>query len=556
MDNDWLYRYKRRIVLGIIGILAVSMAVTVLIIILVLRTNLLDINAQNARLLGSSVTAALKNNMLLRSPEMIQSTITEIGSGRNIARIFIFDKNGKIAFSTDKDEIGTAISNLDGLTCKECHAGQKPLSFSITFVLKTDKGDVNRNVTVIPNEPSCHACHSPSDRINGKLVIDYSLAPTYGMIGAIEAVILISGAFCLVLIVPFLSRMINRYIDQLILKNQEINLVYSIINSISKTIDMEELKSIVLDIASDTFDADEVDIVTPKGKKDFRLVSRTVSGEKKPRVELAPDGKVARVIDRWLNGQLKDHEISPERDEIYLPIEKGDHRLALLIVRCCRRPFQDERLALVGAICNHIAIAFENARLYRIAITDDLTNLFTVRYFRTCMDRNQTNFEKYGEKFALLMMDIDNFKIVNDTYGHVAGDEVLKKVAACILDSIRSIDLAFRYGGEEFTLILPSTGIHGGQYVAERIRASVAAAEVMVNDIPMKFTISIGISVCPENALMVKDLMLEADKALYVAKRSGKNRVVLSSRKTESARSIGAPSSAMNVPQQDQLEIF
>lgn len=368
------------------------------------------------------------------------------------------------------------------------------------------------------------------------LIIDIPMTPSHGTIRAIQGIILLSGVCCLLLVIPFLSRMIDRYIDELVLKNKEIGLVYSIIDNISKTIELEELKDVALDIVNDAFDSDEVDIIMPQGRNDYRVFTRMASGEKVLREKPDYDDKTADMVESWLAGTLHEQTVSPDGKVIYLPVTKRENRLALFVVRC-RRPFPRRRLDLVGAMRNHIAIAFENARLYSIAITDELTGLFTVRHFRACIDRQQAEFDRYGEKFALLMIDIDDFKIVNDTHGHVTGDEVLRKVAACIAESTRNVDLGFRYGGEEFAVILPATGGKGGLYVAERIRTKVEAASVRAEGAALSVTVSIGISVCPKNAVAVKELIIAADQALYAAKRNGKNCV------SRSETAAGNPSS-------------
>jgi diguanylate cyclase (GGDEF)-like protein len=128
--------------------------------------------------------------------------------------------------------------------------------------------------------------------------------------------------------------------------------------------------------------------------------------------------------------------------------------------------------------------------------------------------------------FSLLMLDIDHFKNCNDRYGHLVGDAVLKEVAKGIKDSVRLIDLVGRYGGEEFLIVLIETDKKQGEIVAERIRKFIEDKSIKVYDEELKVTVSIGISTFPFDSKEVKSLINKADKALYSAKESGRNKIV------------------------------
>jgi diguanylate cyclase (GGDEF)-like protein len=144
------------------------------------------------------------------------------------------------------------------------------------------------------------------------------------------------------------------------------------------------------------------------------------------------------------------------------------------------------------------------------------------------MEIQMSRFTRYGQKYAMLMMDIDKFKLVNDTYGHPAGDVVLKEVASTIRESLRNIDVACRYGGEEFAVILPETTEKGVLLVAERIRENIGKKVIdLGKGASISVTISIGGASCPQNGIEVRDIILSADKALYTAKKTGRNKVVL-----------------------------
>jgi diguanylate cyclase (GGDEF)-like protein len=176
-----------------------------------------------------------------------------------------------------------------------------------------------------------------------------------------------------------------------------------------------------------------------------------------------------------------------------------------------------------------LARDYSNETLLRFAFTDFLTGLKTRGYFEQQLEMELARSERRGTPVAVLMIDIDHFKRLNDAYGHHAGDLVLRDVAAILTHDLREIDIASRYGGEEFILLLPETDLQGAKLVAQRLRTAVEQAsfftEAGAN--PEHVTISIGVALFPEEARFKRDLLEAADAALYEAKDQGRNRVVL-----------------------------
>ncbi len=164
--------------------------------------------------------------------------------------------------------------------------------------------------------------------------------------------------------------------------------------------------------------------------------------------------------------------------------------------------------------------------LYTAATTDRMTGLFNRYYFIDQLKKQVSYARRYKKQFVLLMGDIDDFKKINDTYGHQVGDEVLKYVAFKILSSVRENDICARYGGEEFIVLLPETDYENGLLVAERIRTSLLEEAIEANGEEITITISIGLASFPEDSNLWEELIRIADKRLYKAKELGKNRVV------------------------------
>ena len=186
--------------------------------------------------------------------------------------------------------------------------------------------------------------------------------------------------------------------------------------------------------------------------------------------------------------------------------------------------FNKKDLEFVEALANQAAIAVDNAQLYELATKDGLTKLYIHRHFYFLLESEIKRVQRYHHVLSLLMLDIDNFKHVNDTYGHLVGDMVLKEIAATIQKTIRHVDIPARYGGEEFTIILPETAALNAVTIAERLRKKISEIEVKVDDNTIiRPTVSIGIAEYPNAADDIKDLIDWADKALYVSKENGKN---------------------------------
>jgi diguanylate cyclase (GGDEF)-like protein len=184
-------------------------------------------------------------------------------------------------------------------------------------------------------------------------------------------------------------------------------------------------------------------------------------------------------------------------------------------------------MSLIGNQVTHITgklkLLIETERL---SVTDTLTGLYNRRYFYKALDLEIARTNRYGEPFSLMLFDIDNFKALNDAYGHQAGDEVLSQLAGILKSVARGTDIIVRYGGEEFIIVLPSTPEEEAVFLADRIRAAVQDFSFKGNGTEsLKITLSGGIASYPKNAGDSKSLLNAADRALYEAKFSGKNLV-------------------------------
>lgn len=185
--------------------------------------------------------------------------------------------------------------------------------------------------------------------------------------------------------------------------------------------------------------------------------------------------------------------------------------------------FTEIDLKILNVIVRQAAIAIENAnycrRLEHLSTTDSVTTLFNHRYFLMTLDREIERLKRYPKPLCLLMLDIDDFKVYNDTYGHLEGDCLLKNLSALLKDNLRNVDIVCRYAGDEFVAILPETDVHEAEIIANKLKNALIQQRFR-----KKVTISIGIAKCGTD-MSRRDLIMKADQALYQSKRGGRNRI-------------------------------
>jgi len=216
-----------------------------------------------------------------------------------------------------------------------------------------------------------------------------------------------------------------------------------------------------------------------------------------------------------------------------LPLVSHTRRIGLLyLYRHDQDDFQPDETELLSTLSHIAAGALENAQLHEhtlsLAATDALTGLHNRRALNERLDEEIQRTRRFGQSFSLLLLDIDFFKKINDTYGHSFGDSVLQALARLLRMQMREVDFAARYGGEEFVMLLPATDAPGARLVAERVRETIAEnAFILPDGASVSVTVSIGVATFPEGADSAALLIACADHALYTAKHSGRNRVCL-----------------------------
>jgi len=219
------------------------------------------------------------------------------------------------------------------------------------------------------------------------------------------------------------------------------------------------------------------------------------------------------------------------KPEIVIPLKSKNsiNGLIFLSQKIMENSYTEQDFQFLEKMAKFASIAVENSRLYRMATLDRMTGLYIHHYFQERLLEEIKRSERTGTPLTLLMADLDHFKNINDKYGHPQGDIILKGTASIIHQNIRGFDIASRYGGEEFAIILPETDITASDIIAERLRKKIEDSVYKNGKTEIRVTISIGLaqfdSKIDKNGL---DLIKRADHFLYIAKEKGRNRVVKS----------------------------
>jgi diguanylate cyclase (GGDEF)-like protein len=203
--------------------------------------------------------------------------------------------------------------------------------------------------------------------------------------------------------------------------------------------------------------------------------------------------------------------------------------------------FSDEEFALASGIADYAAIAIQNAQNFRrvqeLTLVDEHTGLYNTRHLRGLLEREVERARRFRHPLSLLFLDLDRFKSVNDLHGHLVGSQLLREVGVVIREAIREVDSAFRYGGDEFAVLLPETTGRDARVVGERIRSRMQQRSFMAEKkLDIRLTSSIGSATYPDNAEDANGLIDAADRAMYRVKSEGRDGVRTASDLVRSAQ--------------------
>jgi diguanylate cyclase (GGDEF)-like protein len=358
------------------------------------------------------------------------------------------------------------------------------------------------------------------------------------------------GVLALLLVATFAGAALARALDDVNATNDalasrisELATVHAIGREILATLDPQRIFAIVERECRKIFEVDFFFIgILDRDTNEIRIAYRP-AGEDAPTETSRPlsDGLAAwivrekralRIDDASAGEQalpFRPHMVNEEvRSVLAVPLLVGERVVGVLSLQSRRpRAYDEHQLSVLATIAQQAAVAVENAHHYTLATIDSLTGLHLRDYFFRRFEEEYTRVKRYAGAFSILMLDLDGFKEINDRHGHLAGDRYLRAVGAAIRVRMRGADLACRYGGDEFCILLPETDLAGARPIAERLRQALARLVVDVEDASLRTTVSIGIASFPEHDTgELKSLLLRADQALYQAKRAGRDRVV------------------------------
>jgi len=327
----------------------------------------------------------------------------------------------------------------------------------------------------------------------------------------------------------------------------DLDILYTVARRISGELDLSRLLGQVLETITgmDLFSVENKGGIFLREGDRLRLVAH--KGATETFLELHRDlrlgqclcGIAAETGETIISGNCHDdprHSISypdmPVHGHVIIPIRTGEFVSGVLYLYLPSDTRLERRQQeLLETLADQLALAIETSRLFEEAreqsLHDPLTGLGNRAMMNMEMDRNMARIRRSGSPLSLAMLDLDRFKDFNDSFGHNAGDQLLERLAALLQSEIREVDVAIRFGGEEFLVIMPDTDAEAALEAAERIRSKVASAAFVYEEEqpPEHITVSLGVATTSSGAIAPDDLIRHADSALYRAKEMGRNRV-------------------------------
>lgn len=515
----------------------------------------------------------------------------ELQAAVGARRILVLARDGRVKATTDAALEGHRFSRETDPECVDCHgAGMRRFPSSVLRGEGGER--LLRVVGAIEKQPACSKCHVEDEAFRGMIAIDFDLSGPEEAARERERLLLAIGAVAtagMALLLHFLLRglvhgpigdlsrssrelgagnlasriavrrddelgrltgefnrmagRIQEQVDRIEGSRREMELLYSLVVEVSQNLDVAQVRGAVLKVlrermpfrrllfcvevtdsgwSTEILDASAGDEVFSGGGDLGAILTGKGAG-----IEAALPGVPPQLVREACEERRAVRALVGESHYLVLPFEHRG-RLAGIVVASHAAQTAPPDEALLDNLSVHIGLALDNALNFTQSITDGLTGLANKRHGLVRLEEALYVARRHGIPVSLMMVDIDFFKKVNDTHGHLAGDTVLKAVAARIRADCRTGDVVARYGGEEFMIVLPHTPAAAIAELAERLRQCVAREPVgIAGGSTLAVTVSIGAAACESGVDTAESLIARADEALYAAKRGGRNRVVV-----------------------------
>src|SRR5271169_5605465 len=333
---------------------------------------------------------------------------------------------------------------------------------------------------------------------------------------------------------------------------QELNIFHDVAKALTSSLNLDSILQTIMDKMAEYFRPDNWSLLMVEEKKQelYFAIAVGEAAETLKNLRL----KVGEGIAGWVakHGEslivpdvYNDPRFAKRVDEmtkwqtrsiICVPL-RARHRVlgVIQLINCSMETFGNDEMFFLHALCDYAAIAIDNARavekIQELTITDDVTGLFNARHLYKTLEAEVYRSARFGYEFSVLFIDLDHFKRVNDTHGHLVGSKLLTEVGYLVKAQLRLIDFAYRYGGDEFVVLLPQTGKDQALVVAKRLRDALRASSFCRDEgLNLNVRASIGLATYPHDARDAHDIIRQADEMMYLVKNTTRDNIGIAQR--------------------------
>ena len=330
---------------------------------------------------------------------------------------------------------------------------------------------------------------------------------------------------------------------------QEVAIFNDVAKALTSSLNLDSILQTIMDKMAEFFRPDTWSLLMVDEQKDELYFAIAVgdAAETLKTVRL----KVGEGIAGWVarNGEslivpdvYNDPRFSKRIDEmtkwktrsiICVPLQSKHRVLGVIqLINCAMESFGEQEMFFLHALCDYAAIAIDNARavekIQELTITDDCTGLYNARHLYKTLEAEVYRSARFGYEFSVIFMDLDHFKLVNDTYGHLVGSKLLQEIGFKVKSQLRLIDYAFRYGGDEFVILLPQTEKNSALVVAKRLQEMMRRSQYLTDDgLNLSVRCSMGLATYPEDAKSSHEIIRQADEMMYMVKNSSRDNIAV-----------------------------